>query len=132
MNGNGERVALSDEQKQAVIAAVESVDWANATVELREIEQFLWHFMDIADSAHELGVERFGDLEAFLKPDEVEALDDESKDGYLAMLIGGVLTLYGVNNGRTLEARPGSLAELLRKVNDVIQLPVHINTEANR
>ena len=71
-----------------------------------------------------MGAERLDDLEALLEPDEVEALDDESKHAYLAALIGGVLILYGVNDGRTLDARPGSLAELLRKLNDIVHLPV--------
>ena len=124
--GNG--VALSDEQKEAVIDAVEAIDWATAAVELRAVEEFLWNFMDIAGSAYELGAERLDDLEALLEPDEVEALDDESRDAYLAALIGGVLILYGVNDGRTLEARPGSLAGLLREVNDIVQLPVQAGT----
>ena len=51
MNGNGKTVALSDEQKEAVIDAVEAIDWVTAAVELRAVEEFLWNFMDIAGSA---------------------------------------------------------------------------------
>jgi len=111
-----------------VANAVRRADWTNADVELRGLEQFLWRAIEASADAYDLWEgeleARFGDDPAAISSDDLVAMDPEMRLAYVGYLIRCVAILYGVHDGRSLEARPGSLAELLRELNDIHQLPV--------
>ncbi len=123
-------------QRTEVIKAAEKVAGADADAELVAIEQLLWSAIDATDVGYRLweaeGEERFGDDLLMIPAEEVDGMDDEWKLAYVGHLLRSLAILYGVNDGRTLEARPGSIAELLRKLNDIRQSSRRLGWPADR
>lgn len=119
---------LSPGQKSRIIALVEGLEPATTGAEMWAIEQFAVHAINASEPEYEANCElieeQIGRDEFFLDTDEVAAMSPKHRLAYVGHLTRCLVLAYGLDDGVTMHERPGTIAELLRGVHDIIEMPL--------
>ena len=119
---------LTGGQRERVISLVEALDPETTGAEMQVIEQFAVHAINASEPEYEANCsvieEQIGPDDFFLASEVVAVMCPEHRLAYVCHLMRCLVLAYGLEDGITMQERPGTIAELLRGIHDVLEMPM--------